>query len=552
MSHYKQLIAIISIAFLFSCSEKEHIDEKGNFNTSKSINITNDSDQLDSITAEFPMAKTEELKEEIQQFYNEFGNRSRWLYQKESAPITDFLLKELQNAMDYGLYPSTYAAEELQSRIYFLYQNENRTEAEIAALDAQITATFLLFTKHLIHGRIVPKSYEKNIWRTESQTTKLKMNKILRGMTDSQELRSLFDTIHPHHPYFEKLRNHLRKVNAEKPRDIKTFEIQNVLDFKVGYTDSTVALIRHNLEQWNIPITEVSNPFVVDSSLLKSIALFQKSRSIKVDGLPGQNTLTYLNMTHDKLQDLIALNLERIRWLPNDFGSNYLIVNIPEFILRAFNEGKIDLKMKVVVGKKFNPTPIFHDTLKYLVFRPTWTVPQSIIENEMIPKLAKNKSHYSEKFELFESDQEISFESVKWDSDKVKNRYFVMRQKSGPTNALGLVKFIMPNDLSIYLHDTPADRYFEEEERALSHGCIRLDEPELLANYVLRNDDNWDKEKIHEALFEGETKQVNLKNELPVQIAYLTTWADDNDDLVICEDVYGFDKLQLAELEKFK
>jgi murein L,D-transpeptidase YcbB/YkuD len=244
----------------------------------------------------------------------------------------------------------------------------------------------------------------------------------------------------------------------------------------------------------------------------------------------------------------IALNLERWRWMPDDFGSRYVIVNVPSFHLEAHEGGQTALQMKVVVGKPENKTPIFSDQMTTTVFSPYWNVPDSIVEGETAPAAARDPGFLQrnniEILRLGKSGATaIDPSTVNWD-DPEELKALAFRQKPGAKNALGHVKFLFPNSYDVYLHDTPADALFARPGRAFSHGCVRVEEPEALAKWVLKDAPEWTDEKILEAMQAGEEQHVKLKQEIPVHIVYFTAWADDAGAVRLVPDVYGYDATQ--------
>jgi len=218
----------------------------------------------------------------------------------------------------------------------------------------------------------------------------------------------------------------------------------------------------------------------------------------------------------------IAMNMDRWRWLPDDLGSRYLLVNIPAYRLDAIEDGKSVLGMKVVTGKKDSPTPVLVDRMTTVVFSPYWNIPADIVEKEILPKAEKDPS-YLEKNNI-EADE--------------SGRY---RQLPGPGNSLGQVKFLFPNHYNVYLHDTPAQALFNRVERDFSHGCVRLDRPADLAKYVLRDQPEWTEAKITEAMQSGTERPVPLKQPLPIYLVYFTAW-EENGALQRVPDVYGLDR----------
>ena len=222
----------------------------------------------------------------------------------------------------------------------------------------------------------------------------------------------------------------------------------------------------------------------------------------------------------------IVMNMERWRWLPDDLGSRYILVNIPAFRLDAIENGKSVLDMKVVTGKKSSPTPVLADRMTTVVFSPYWNIPQDIVQKEILPKVDKDPA-YLEKNNM-EADE--------------KGNY---RQRPGAGNSLGQVKFVFPNHFNVYLHDTPSQALFERVERDFSHGCVRVDEPAKLAQYVLREQPEWTDEKIAAAMQSGTERAVALKQPLPIYLVYFTAW-EDSGTLKTVPDVYGIDRRHTA------
>jgi murein L,D-transpeptidase YcbB/YkuD len=225
----------------------------------------------------------------------------------------------------------------------------------------------------------------------------------------------------------------------------------------------------------------------------------------------------------------IMVNMERCRWIPSDItkGKEYIVINIPSYQLTYFKSGKPALRSNVVVGKIMNQTVVFSGMMKFIVFSPYWNVPKSILEKEIKPAIEKNENYLEQ-------------HHMEWNNGQV-------RQKPGPKNSLGLVKFLFPNSNNIYLHDSPSKSLFDRSSRAFSHGCIRVAKPAELAKMILEDDKNWTPEKIDKAMQAGEESWHTLKNKIPVYIGYFTAWVDDEDVIHFYEDVYNRDG-RLGEL----
>jgi len=240
----------------------------------------------------------------------------------------------------------------------------------------------------------------------------------------------------------------------------------------------------------------------------------------------------------------IELNMERWRKMPDNLGQRYVFVNIPAFELQVHEGKQIPLRMKVVVGTNDTRTPLLSSEMKHVVFSPYWNIPESIVTKEMLPKLRQNPDFLSrENLEVIRSSgkriEVVDPSDVDWDD--VDGREIQLRQKPGAKNSLGLVKFLFPNEYDVYLHDTPADSLFARNARNLSHGCVRVEKPQELAEYVLRDQPEWTSERIQTAMHAGEERHVALKAPLPVHIVYFTAWVDEEGELHLEKDIYGYD-----------
>lgn len=253
-----------------------------------------------------------------------------------------------------------------------------------------------------------------------------------------------------------------------------------------------------------------------------AVKSFESRHGMKEDGIVTTPLITEMNRPIEERLQKILINMERIRWVPAQPTTDYLLVNIPEFRLHVYDKGQYSWSTNVVVGTTANNTVIFTGNLKHIVFSPYWNVPSSILKDEILPGIARNKNY-------------LARHHMEWSGNRV-------RQKPGPWNALGQVKFLFPNNYSIYLHDTPSKGLFKEERRSFSHGCIRVSEPKKLAQFILRNDANWDSLKISKAMNAGKEQYYNIKDPIPVFIGYFTAWVDREGKLNFRDDLYGNDK----------
>lgn len=295
-------------------------------------------------------------------------------------------------------------------------------------------------------------------------------------------------------------------------------------------------------DSFSITADTVWDPYYFDSTLLKSLVRFQKQYGLEPDSVVGPKTIGMLNRPISDHIETIKLNLDRWRWLPRENSNKYLIVNVAGFYVDVFQADTVFLRKQVMVGNVRTKTPIFGDMIQYLEINPYWTVPYSIASREMLPKLKKDPSYLARNnYRLFKGGKSVDPYSIDWSTVKRSGFPYKIRQNPGKNNALGMVKFMFPNRYNVYLHDTPSKHLFVKYSRAFSHGCIRLENPFELAEYLLQEDPKWTAQKIEQTLNRGKNKRIDLKTPVPVFIAYFTTWVDEKGDLRFQKDIYKRD-----------
>jgi murein L,D-transpeptidase YcbB/YkuD len=341
----------------------------------------------------------------------------------------------------------------------------------------------------------------------------------------------------PLHPQYKLLRDALQKQRAltEVPWPELALP-RGTRSIKAGDSAQVLVDIRERLRLLGDLATADSTPggaAVLDSALMRSVERFQARHGLVADGVIGPDFLRGLNVPPAERMRTLLVNMERMRWLPENQPANALVVNIPDFRLHVFEGDSEAFSMRIVVGATATRTVIFADTLTLVVMSPTWTLPMSIVRGEILPAIAKNPNYLrTHNMEIIGGTKAAP----------------VIRQKPGPNNALGRVKFLFPNRFDIYMHDTPARGAFALEKRAFSHGCIRLAEPEKLANYLLDDDPEWTPERIRRTMLGGRETTVELKQPRPVFILYFTAWVDRDGQLNFRDDLYGHDQKLAEEL----
>ena len=300
---------------------------------------------------------------------------------------------------------------------------------------------------------------------------------------------------------------------------------------------------------------DVSDPGTAyDDGLVAAVELFQRRHGLTIDGIVGPRTLAALNTDIETRIGQIIATMERWRWLPESLGERYILVNVPGFELEVFAEGERVRAMDVIVGQATRRTPLFSSALTYLVFNPTWTVPTSIAARDYLPKLQNDPGYLSNNNMRLYSDWsagavEMSADTFDWYEVGRGIRNFMLRQDPGPGNALGKVKFMMPNNFSVYLHDTPQRHLFGRDRRAYSSGCVRVEEPIWLAEHLLQGSADWPGRRDR-VMNSWRTAHINLPQAMPLHVAYITAWIGDRGMMNFREDIYDVDVDVLAALQR--
>jgi murein L,D-transpeptidase YcbB/YkuD len=365
--------------------------------------------------------------------------------------------------------------------------------------------------------RFIPRKKEDAMYLTDSLITKKhKDNKYFEDINESY--KALKDQLERYYDIAKK------GGWPVIPADKKTY--------KKGTSSIAIPLIKRHLSLTDdMPGADTTQVF--NDTLEMGIKNYQRRFGYTPDGIITAALLKEMNVPAQSRVQQILINMERMRWMPSRPSGNLILVNIPEFVLHLYDGKNKVWDINVVVGKEGHNTMMFTGDLNQVVFSPYWNVPPSIVRKEILPALEKDPTYLARN----------NMEQVGMEGDLPK-----IRQLPGPDNSLGRVKFLFPNSFNIYFHDTNAKGLFNKDKRAYSHGCIRLEEPEKLANYLLRNQPEWTPEKIEDAMNSGTEKYVKLKDPIPVFITYYTAWVDDAGQLNFREDIYGHDASLAARM----
>ena len=418
----------------------------------------------------------------------------------------------------------------------------------LAIIELYFSAAFLEYASDLKVGRFLPSKIDPNFFIEGRALDQLSA---LKGLERADSIDHFFDKWQSPGRNYAALRIALAQHRAISAKG--GWSAVPLGDpIRPGTTDPRVPAIRARLSltEGGSQVTAAETQ-VYNNALVEAVKRFQASQGLDVDGVIGSTTIVAMNVPVQERINSIILAMERLRWMPEDLGQQYLIVNIAGFELRRINAGEVEERMAVVVGKPYHRTPVFSDRIRFLEFNPYWNVPPDIAIKEELPALRSNAaSRAAQGFEAVRGDQVVDVRSVDWAGVGAGRFPYQLRQRPGTNNALGRVKFMFPNPHNVYLHDSPAHSLFGRSVRAFSHGCIRLSRPLELAEQVLRvgGVKGWTKERIDDVVASTKTTVVNLREPLPVHITYLTAWVDDG-VANFRQDIYGHDAKLLAALE---
>ncbi len=461
------------------------------------------------------------------------------------------LMANLEDAYNEGLIPEDYHLDRIK-RLIDETKGNNADPYKLADRDLLMTDGLFIYGKDLILGK-VDQSKIRPGWDMPTNELPGNGDSLLYAALENKDLTGLLNSLKPDNFMYVHLRNglkHYREIakNGGWPK-IPEGEV-----LKPGMKDKRVLAIRDYLEiTGDLPVRVKSeNDSIYDDGVVKAVKEFQFRHNLNQDGAIGKGTLGAMNVTVEERINDIRVNMERARWVMHHLPDDFLVVNIAGYNVRRVINDSIVYYSRAIVGKQYHESPIFKGKMRYIVLNPTWTLPHSIATKETLPKLQKNPNYLAEKNMIImdRSGKEINPSTIDFNKLSRNNFPYIVRQTAGPHNALGQVKFIFPNEYAVYLHDTPSRGLFANEERAFSHGCIRLDKKWELLIGLMGEPDVWNMKKINEVLVSGKTTRVNLKNPIDIVLLYWTAGADKQDKLYFNKDVYGRDAAVLKELDK--
>ena len=497
-----------------------------------------------------------DYSQQVQALYQSVNYAPVWIRDGQATPQALAVITAFQSSRQKGLNPEDYDASRWPQRLAAL-KNSPGDANTVAHFDAALTVSVMRYISDLHIGRVNPKHFKVGF---DVDQKKYDLPQFLaQKLLVASNVPEVLNGVEP--PYYGYQRTELALQTylalADKDHSPPLPDVQKTLAPGDAYPGAEALAQRLQLlgDLPQGPVTD-AKPGIYQGALVDGVKHFQTRHGLGADGRLGKDTLVQLNTPLSVRVQQLDDALERWRWLPADFSPLPVAVNIPEFVLRVFSpDHRIAMRMNVVVGKAVrNETPVFAEDMKYIIFRPYWNVPLSITRGEIIPALQKDGGYLAKKnFEVTDqSGKIVTSGAVSADVlAQLRSGKLLVRQRPGPSNSLGLIKFIFPNEHNVYLHSTPAQSLFSQSRRDFSHGCIRLEKPADLAAWLLRDQPKWTLDAVNAAMQSGpDNQQVNLTPPVPVVIIYLTALVEENGEVYFFNDIYGHDQRLNAVLAK--
>jgi murein L,D-transpeptidase YcbB/YkuD len=484
----------------------------------------------------------------LPRFYAKRSFAPAWIGESGPLPRAISLVAEIDKADRDGLIAKHYHLETISALLH-------RTSSEKAVfgfvdpdqaadLDLLLTDTFLIYASHLLSGRVNPETLQSE-WFIKGR--KRDLLKVLEEALGQDTVVDSLANLKPPQPGYEKL-----KASLSVYRDIVKkggwLPLSNGPVLRRGDHGERVKELRAYLHVTGdlVASPEDADSQLFDEGLESGVRRFQSRHGFKDDGVVGPTTRSAMEVPAANRLRQIEVNMERWRWLPDNLGDRYVQVNIADFTLNVIENNSSMMSMRAIVGKDFQKTPVFSGLITNLELNPYWNIPSKIASKEILPDIRKNRAYLARNkirvYRHWGSDaREIEPSSINWSKVSQRNFPFWLRQDPGPKNPLGSVKFVFPNKYDVYIHGTPYHDLFARESRGFSHGCIRIESPVELAEYLLRDISAWNSESLLSAIETGENRILRLPDPTPVHILYFTAWVDETGTIHFRNDVYGHD-----------
>lgn len=492
----------------------------------------------------------------LREFYRSRHFRPAWSTDKGLRWESMVLIRAIIDAELEGLRSEDYHLPSIENLLIDIGNDQASDKQpdpyKFTDFDLLLTDAFLLYGSHLSAGRVNPQKIQSE-WFIRAR--KVNLLKVLQYALESGQIEESLDILKPQSNVYDAMKHHMvRYKHILKSGGWPALPKGSLM--RKGSKGKRVATLRTRLiRSGDLDESKETEGLIFDDQLDEAVQRFQKRHGLLVDGMVGPETLAALNVPVEERIKKIKFNMERWRWLPRDLGERYVFINIANFELNIVEGEQILSTMRVVVGRKARPTPIFTGRMTYMELNPYWYIPGKIAREDILPKIWDDPNYLSkENIRVFktwkESALEIDPETIDWALITRNNFPFKLRQEPGSSNALGRIKFVFPNKFSVFLHDTPARALFNKTKRSSSSGCIRVENPIELAEYLLKGKPKWDRDKILTTINKGKRTILPIPDPIKVHVLYMTAWIDQDGVLNFRDDIYGQDEPLKEALEE--
>jgi L,D-transpeptidase YcbB len=456
------------------------------------------------------------------------------------------LLNYIRQIDKHGLEPLDYHLTQIEKFVEQARSFATMSTEEMMHLDILLTDAFIILGSQLYYGKVDPSKEGAN-WNMERKEAEHKIDRKLEQALSNNHVSRSLDSLAPRYPSYWMMHKELAFfLGLDKQLWPEILILETI---HPGDSGVVIPMLRKRLIKLRYPLTD-SVSMTYDEELVSQVKLLQADWGLNADGVIGESTMAALNSEPGMLVDQLKVNMERFRWLPLQLTEKYIIVNIANQRLDFIDRADTLLSMRAVVGTNYRKTPVFGAKMTYLVFSPTWTVPPTMLKEDVIPQLLKGPGYLKQKdMILLRFDgSEIAYNDIDWSKISDNNFPYMVQQNPGPQNSLGRVKFMFPNSYDVYIHDTPSKGGFAKDDRAVSSGCIRAAAPFELTLLLLSDMPEWTPEKIRKAMQQKTEQNVGLKTSVDVVVIYLTAWIDGAGRIQFRKDIYERDELLLKAL----
>lgn len=498
----------------------------------------------------FPEGEDVSFYQELIDFYDQRYHRPIWFDGDQFKKDPEVLIDEIKDSYGEGLKPEDYHLEFIESSVKDPDLFKADSLGKRALLEILLTNAYLSLASDYLNGKIDPEIIVEDY---NHQDDNLEAQQLLKLLVEEEKLAQTLEAQLPASSNYTQLRDKLY-LYRDSGKIEEWPQINTDETLALNAEGKAVAQLVDNLSaRAYLNLESLDNKDHFNQQVRRALVRFQLDNGLDADGIVGSKTRKALNIPLEQRIKQLIVNMERWRWLPENLGSRYIYVNIADYNLKLYENNQLKMEMKTIVGQEQRSTPVFSDTIDYLVLNPYWYVPKSIAVKDKLPLIKKDYKYLKENnYSLFQYTgnnnlKEIDPAEVEWSEIDKDNFNYLLRQNPGDENALGRVKFMFPNRFSIYLHDTPSKYLFSENERGFSSGCIRIEKPVDLAEYLLKDQEKWDRQAIEAEMTKDKEKTVYLKDPIKIYLQYNTAWVDSLGNLHFREDIYNRDQKIIEE-----